>query len=95
MKNSLPSYVAITLLFYCVYVSCTISDKLLSVFLLPAINDQQCNLSPVLTTPAINENPGKSVVTRANDSGNYFIAVVIDTAEQHIAGVAGVVNTVL
>ncbi len=39
------------------------------------------NLSPVLTTPAINENPGKSVFTG-----------VIDTAEQLIASV---VNTVL
>jgi hypothetical protein len=50
------------------------------------------NLSPVLTKLTIKENPGKSLFTRPNDTGDYFIAVVIDTAEQLIAGV---VNTIL
>jgi hypothetical protein len=61
-------------------------DKLLSVSWTPVIN-----LSPVLTTPAINENPVKSLFNGANDIGDYFIAGVIDTAELN----SGVVNTVL
>ncbi len=38
-------------------------------------------------TPAINGNPGQSVVIGVNDTGDKFIAAVVDTGEQLIVSV--------